>query len=99
MGAIRKVQPLNPTAVAVGDTAVKILSDRYTRIGCTFINVSENFITLRLDGTATIDLFTGITLTPGGGTWTMDETTLTNGIIDARATGSSSTLCIQEFIG
>jgi len=95
--AIRRIQPLNPTASVITTSSGQILSERYERYGCTFINISENYITLRLDGTASVDMYTGITLTPGG-TWTMDETTLTNGIIYAKASGTGSTLCIQEFI-
>ena len=97
--AIRKIQPLNPTYASVGTSSAQILPFRYDRNGCTFINISENFVTLRLDGTASVEMYTGITLTPGGGTWTMDETTITNDKIYAKASGAGSTLCIQEFIG
>ena len=95
---VTRIQPLNPTYASVGVATAQILDFRYERYGCTFINISENFVTLRLDGTASVDMYTGITLTPGGGTWTMDSTTLTNGKIHAKASGAGSTLCIQEFI-
>ena len=93
-----RIQPKPPEVVEIGDTVAQILPFRYSRAGLTLTNVSENFITIRLDGTANIDMYSGITLTPGGGVWTMDEYTFTNEKIYARATGAGSTLCIQEFI-
>ncbi|MCK9370423.1 hypothetical protein M0R04_10985 [Candidatus Dojkabacteria bacterium] len=97
-GDKERLQPTTPDYASVGTSTTQILPFRYVRAGATFINISDNFITLRLDGTASVDMYSGITLSPGGGTWTMDEYTLTNDKIYAKASGASSTLCIQEFI-
>jgi len=93
-----RLKPLTPDSISVGTSTALAVAFRYVRAGATFINISENFISIRLDGTASVDMYTGITLTPGGGTWTMDEYNLTNNPIYVKASGANSTLCIQEFI-
>ena len=95
---VGKVTPLDTDVAVVGLATGQILPFRYTRAGLVLTNISDNWVSIRLDGTAEVNMYTGITLSPGGGTWTMDEYTFTNEKVYAKASGAGSTLCIQEFI-
>ena len=86
-----------PDSASVGIASGTVLPFRYVRAGCTMINLSANNISLGFEGTAAI-LNKGITLTPNGGTWFMDDYTYTKGEITAIAAGATSILTIQEYI-
>ena len=86
----------SPTAVSVGTSSTSVLSSNASRKGLVLVNTSANFISLGLDGAAAV-LYSGITLTPNGGTWVMDSQTYTTGAIHAIASVASSNLSVQEM--
>ena len=87
----------DPDALIIGTSSVMVIPENYSRDGATLINISGNFISISFGGTAAI-LYKGITLTPNGGSWAMDDYAFTNEQINAIASAVNSTLCIQEYI-
>ena len=94
---VTKITAKDPESVIVGTTSATLVPFRYGRAGLTVVNISNNFVSLSFSGTAAI-MYKGITLTPKGGAWSMDEYTNTNDIVYAVASGANSTICIQEYI-
>jgi hypothetical protein len=83
-----------PTSVSVGVASGQVVAANPDRKGLVLINLSTNRISFGLGVVAELDK--GITLTQNG-TWVMDEYTFTTGLINAIASGASSTLTVQEF--
>lgn len=92
-----RLQAKDPDAISVGTSSIQLIPDNYTRAGLTVINISPNFVSLSFGGTAAT-IYRGITLSPNGGSWTMDEYTFNNEQVNVVASGANSTVCVQEYL-
>jgi hypothetical protein len=88
--------PVAPTAVSVGVASGVAVAQNLTRKGLTLINTSVNWISLSEHGGAAV-LYSGITLAPNGGSYTMNDFDFTTNEIRAIASGVASNLAIQEY--
>ena len=66
------------------------------RVGLVLVNLSTSTIYLGLSGRYAV-LNSGITITPNGGTWTMDEYTFNREKVSGIANTTNSIVAIQEF--
>ena len=94
---VGKIAAKDPDAIVIGTSSIQIVPQNYVRAGLTLINLSNNFISISFGGTAAT-IYKWITLTPGGGAWSMDEYTFSSEVINGVASSAGSTLTIQEYI-
>jgi hypothetical protein len=87
--------PASPTSASVGTGSGQVLAANASRTGLVLVNLSSNTISLGLGAAAVLN--SGITIFANGGVWEMDGNTFTTDAIFAIASGSSSSLAIQEF--
>lgn len=90
----QNLNPQSPTSALVGTSSVSVISANPNRKGLVIINTSNKIISLGLGFPAVLN--SGITLLSGG-TWVMDEFTLTTAQIFAISSSSGSNISIQEF--
>lgn len=88
--------PLAPTGTVIDLSSVQVASANANRTGFVLINVGSGWVSLGL-GTAAI-LYAGVTLSPNGGTFEMDEYMFCNSAIYGIASITGTVLTIQEFI-
>jgi hypothetical protein len=86
-----------PTSVSVGTSSATAVSQTIDRVGLVVTNLSDGTIYLGLCGNTAV-LGAGISLTAGGGVWSMDEFSYQNEAVTAIAHSASSHLAIQEFV-
>lgn len=84
----------SPTNVSVGVSSTSILSSNSSRKGLVIMNLSTATVSIGIGNNAVLN--SGITLYPGG-VWTMDEFSLSTAAINGIASGSSSSVSVQEF--
>jgi len=85
-----------PTAASVGIVSAQALAANANRKGLFLVNTSTNYISIGL-GSAAV-LYSGITLSPSGGSFWMDEYSFTTSAVNAIASGAASNLAIQEMV-
>ena len=88
--------PSAPTGTSVGLTSALVVSSSPNRTGLTFVNVSNSWVSFGL-GTLAI-LYSGITLSPNGSSFVMDDYTYCTSEIYAIASVTGTILAIQEFV-
>ena len=86
-----------PANVLVGTTSAAAIAENINRVGLVLTNVSSSTMYLGLAGNTAV-LVSGITLTPNGGVWSMDEYSYNNEAINAISHTAGSVLAFQEFI-
>ena len=86
-----------PSNVLVGATDTVVVAENLSRQGLILTNISGSTIYLALMNMRST-LHAGITLTPNGGTWVMDEYNFNNSAINAIAHSAGNIVSIQEFI-
>ncbi len=84
-----------PASFVVGILSASAVAANPLRKGLILLNLSKKKISFGLEGAAAV-LGDGITLL-GGGVWTMDKSTLTEGAITAIGSADDLDLGIQEF--
>src|SRR5262249_38649622 len=84
----------SPTAATVGVASAQAVASNGSRKGLILVNTSVNRISLGFAAAAVLD--SGVTLYPGG-SFNMDEYSLTTGAVNAIASAASSNLAIQEY--
>lgn len=87
--------PSAPATILIDATSEAAVAANAERKGLVLTNLSNSIISLGLGAAAVI--YSGISLTPNGGTWVMDEYTHYTGAINAIAEAANSELSIQEF--
>lgn len=85
-----------PTANTVGVASGSAVAANGSRKGLILTNTSNAWISLGVTANAAV-LYSGITLSPNGGTYNMTKDDFTTGQIFAIASAASSNLAIQEF--
>lgn len=85
-----------PTAVSVGVTSAEAVAANANRKGLILTNTSVNWISIAFGAAAV--LYSGITLSPMGGQFEMDEYAYSQEQVRAIASGAASNLGIQEFV-
>lgn len=88
--------PSAPTGTSVGVASVLIVSSNVNRRGLVLINTSTNWISLGFGTTAV--LYRGITLSPGGSSFVMDDFTYCTSAVYAIASKTNSNIAVQEFV-
>lgn len=86
--------PSSPATASVGTSSAQAVASNGSRKGLLITNLSNNIVFLGLGATA--ELNKGIALTPYGA-FQMDEFTFCTSAVNAIATGTSSTVSVQEF--
>lgn len=86
---------LAPASSVVGITSAEVIAANASRKGLVLLNLSKKRISFGLEGAPAV-LGDGITLL-GGGVYTMDKSTLTEGAITAIGEAVALDLGIQEF--
>lgn len=86
-----------PTNVAVDQASTTIIAQDTTRSGLVLVNISDSTVYLGLGGNAAV-LKKGVTLTPKGGTWTMDDYTFNNEAVTGISHSTGSIVSIQQFV-
>jgi len=94
---VGQIRALTASAVLVGTSSAIAVDQNLQRVGLIVTNVSTSTIYLGLSGSAAT-LKSGITLTPSGGAFSMDDYTFNNEVITAIAHTASSVLAVQEFV-
>ena len=92
-GQINASAPANTLVLSSTDAVVAANNDR---VGLVITNLSSGTVYLGLGGREAV-LNKGITLTPNGGTWTMDEYTFNNQKVQGIGNTNNSIVAIQEF--
>lgn len=85
-----------PTAATVGVTSAQAVAVNTSRTGLVLVNTSAAWISLAFGAAAV--LYSGITLAPNGGAYTMDASTFTTAQVRAIASAASSNMSVQEFV-
>lgn len=83
-----------PTSFSVGVASAQALAANASRDGLMLMNVSNKTISCAFGATAVLN--TGLTLYPGG-TYSMDQHSLSTAALNCIAGGAASVLSIQEF--
>ena len=86
-----------PSNALVGTTDSVVVAENLNRQGLILTNISGSTVYLALMNMRST-LHAGITLTPNGGTWVMDEFNFNNSAINAIAHSAGNIVAIQEFI-
>ena len=84
-----------PTAVSVGVTSAEAVAVNTSRKGLILVNTSTAYISLSFSAAAV--LYSGITLNPLGGSFSMDEYSYTTAQVRAIASAAASNMAVQEF--
>ena len=84
-----------PTAASVGIASGSVVAANANRKGLILVNTSNNYISLGIGSSAV--LYSGITLNPMGGTFCMDQHSMSTAAIYAIASAATSNLGITEF--
>lgn len=85
-----------PAMAGVGTASEIIVPANVDRVGLIVTNISDSTIYLGIENSATLKA--GITLIPGGGSWSMDEYSYNNGAITAISTAATLVVAFQQFI-
>lgn len=85
-----------PKTVAVGTTSTNIVPANNQRNGLILVNISDSTMYIAFGG-QTATLWAGITLTPNGGVFSMDEYTYNKEAVNGIAHTAASTCSYQEF--
>lgn len=88
--------PAAPANATVGVASAEAVAARTTRKGLVLVNTSANWIFLGFGANAAV-VNKGISLSPNGGSWTMDEHTFTRQAVNAIAEAGGSNLGVQEY--
>lgn len=86
---------LAPSSAVVGIVSAEVVAANASRKGLVLLNLSKKRISFGLEGAAAV-LGDGITLL-GGGVYTMDKATLSQGAVTAIGEAVDLDLGIQEF--
>lgn len=84
------------TKVTVNNTSTTILAANNGRLGATFVNTSNEEITLSLSGTAVSK--EGIPLAASGGAYVMDADGIYTGVITAICASGGKVLSVTELL-